>query len=262
MPKKKQKSPTKIIESRKNPGVEGAWIKSPGAKLEYLATNSQEGEAKLDVDIQNKYIKKGGRYSTIHTHPEGFFPGWGTPMPSWLDLEGFLISKVDTMIIAQQNKKTGKVAGYAIIKKTKKTEETLFPYMEGVKESVQEYRRKMWEINLPHIRVYEQVKNKLGIKRDYTEPLNDFAKKYGLQFKFVPTENYYFDEKVGSFRKKSKKLESKVTTSILLFIFGLFFISSNFTGYAVSNLSSASSNWIGAILFFLGVFILVWKQSK
>jgi hypothetical protein len=62
--------------------------------------------------------------------------------------------------------------------------------------------------------------------------------------------------------KRTKGLErTAVTTSIIGFIGGLFFLSSNITGNAIG--SSVISNWIGAVLLIVGLVAgFFWLKSK
>lgn len=54
------------------------------------------------------------------------------------------------------------------------------------------------------------------------------------------------------FKGLEKAIEVIMVSS---FIIGIFFLSSNITGYAISNTNSTTSNWIGIILIIIGIII-------
>lgn len=55
-------------------------------------------------------------------------------------------------------------------------------------------------------------------------------------------------------RKRGRKLETAaVATAIIGILGGIFFISYNITGNVIGSLSQVSSNWIGGILFLIGI---------
>jgi len=63
--------------------------------------------------------------------------------------------------------------------------------------------------------------------------------------------------------ERHKQDTSGIFLSILVGLIGIFFLSSNITGKAISNLSNTTSSWIGGVLFCVGlVSCFFWVKNK
>lgn len=251
--KSKRKTPTEIIERVYNPSLESAYIKLPRKNPHNVSSNREPNSVMSDYKKIGKLLKKGGKYfSHIHTHP--YFLKSNTPdvLPSLNDLDNFLIHRKHekTMIIAQQNSETGKVEGYFVMRKTKKTPKGIS------KDKIEEFEEKYCQ------RLVDSQKH--DSPYPYTA-INQIAKKFNLQYRFIPAKRYGFDYFKGLGFVKENKLEDKVTGIISLAGFGLslIFLSLNITGNVVANLTQNSSNWIGGILFVVGIIAgFFWLRKR
>ena len=286
---KKKKSPKEIIESVENPEFEASWYKFPGEEMKADSLKRMKepdgsrgyvyrSQDKLNSAIENRVKRKGDRNSLpagIHTHP-GFDaePGY-YPYPGVTD---FLLLLSDpnkkSEIVARTNSKTGKLSGYGIIRKTKKTPPPSYFVQAGqLKNPVSRF---LFDQGLyrPPLREYmsnfDKVIQEYGDATDsgnikiVNEALKRFTKKYHLQYKFVPDKEYAKD-----WAKKHGGLENSLTTATAIisgaaFLLSFLFISSSLTGHAISNLNQTSSDWIGGILFVIGLigFFIVFLKNK
>ena len=233
----KKRSPKEKIESVKRPFLETIWIKYPGEEM--INVTSAQTIATVEVDM-NKIAKivqehASRRLTSIHTHPN-LTPFLKTrfgskSIPSSGDFNHFLGDhRVKTMVIAQTNAYTGKLEGYGVYKKTKQT---------------------MGKPTLSTRFLYGLASETLF--RNWA--LDFYADKFNINYRFVPTRDYQFKGK--KFVKPKSSLEDKATsatlTAIVGIIGGFFFLSSNLTGNAISNLTQSTSNINGAVLFCIGL---------
>lgn len=139
----KKRSPTEILESRKNRHVEAGFARHPGKEFKDISFRAEETSVTPDYSK----LQKGKKYVSLHTHPlshktlsdkterrDGVF--YGPNLPSEGDLRDFLYHPDEKiMYIAQQDPETGKVEGYYALKKTKRTPQIpatpVDPYMLG-----------------------------------------------------------------------------------------------------------------------------------
>ena len=245
----KRKSTKEIIEKEKRPDLEQAYIKYPRGKLWKASSKRAPNSVKFDERIINFFYKfhREKPFTKVHTHtisPKELFGA----IPSKSDLYHFLEDKkIKSSIIAQQDPKTGEFLGYTILRKTKKT-----PVI-----NIKNHFKNIDE----HFKNYES-KSFLH-KNTFVNTLSSLAEKYHFQTRFVPAKGYELDLKRATYVPKSKHiLTEKVAVSIigLSFLGAIFFLSSNMTGFAVSNFAR-SSNLIGIVLFAFGL-IGVYFYSK
>ena len=98
---------------------------------------------------------------------------------------------------------------------------------------------------------------------EYLENWKKITNSLGLKYRFVPASGYKFDEEEGAYVEKS--LERKVILAILISGFGagFLFLSPNFTGNVIGNLTKTNSNIIGAVLLFIALIGgFFWVKSK
>lgn len=221
---KRNHTPTQIIESTKFPNLESVYIKFPGENPINISMDRTPRRAYHDVpkrieleeEKRNQNMIKANKkddpdfpypkYSTIHTHLKNFWANESTKsFPSAKDLRGFFLRQQEkAAFIANQDKKSGKILGYLVIRKTKKTpspdgkfEGELMKYEEGIKSCSSLF-----------IRIWASI---IKVENDITAPLRKLSSEYNLQYKFISSKNYYFNKNSGKFIQKSiSKLELKV----------------------------------------------------
>lgn len=241
--KSRRKSPTSVIENVRRPGLESAYIKFPGKNIRNISKKRRRTSVYSNGLMINKLLREEGKdFLHAHTHP--YIPGKESPnvLPSDNDWNNFLNIRKNqkTMIIAQQNGNTGEVEGYFIMRKTKNTQKNI-----DKAECFQD------------IRSYSQSSNYYL----YTW-LCALAEKYNIQYRFVPAEGYKFDR--ISFVPK-EGLENKVAKAVSLSGFGsgTVLLSSNITGNVIGNLNQISLNWIGGVLFVVGLIAgFFWLKKR
>lgn len=240
-----------IIEERT--GDEHVYIKFPGENLieSSLKGTNQRGSVKMDIEKVEALLseRKKNIYSWLHTHPDDF----GGAFPSYKDLNCFLKhDRIRTMLIAQQDNKTGKVEGYFCLRKTRKTKP--FKSNHKVNSDVSED-------------IFEGIEGyDIGANRgEFLSGLAYLAKRNNLQFRFIPAKGYVLDRRIdqNKFTKK-ENLEGKIilSISILSFIGSLAFLSFNLTGHSVANFSKSGLGLTGIVLFFLSVFLMFYYFKK
>ncbi|MBI2632005.1 hypothetical protein HYW75_03305 [Candidatus Pacearchaeota archaeon] len=275
MHKKKRKT-VEIIESSPEPAKEHIFYNFPGMETEDLTDydRSTENRARTLRRKHEEIAKVAhGSLTHIHTHSSevqkySFLSrflysliGMGreefekskemSALPGYIDLEGFLkVSRIRTMTIAVRDPKTGKVLGYHVMRKTKNTSK----YDGIVEEDISKYEDEIMSA-LEH-----------NNPKEASDAFDNFALKYHIKHRMLPAGGYTINKSRSNFVKKGK-LEKAVSTLILIFLGNsLFFVSSNITGNAIANLSQKSSNWIGGVLFFIGIigafFYFRTKRSK
>jgi hypothetical protein len=86
--------------------------------------------------------------------------------------------------------------------------------------------------------------------------------------KLMAAENYFgakdLLEKISSRGKSYKSLDAPLATaSIIGFLGGIFFLSPNFTGNVIGNLTNSTSNILGAVLLVVGLIgSFFWLRSR
>jgi hypothetical protein len=95
-----------------------------------------------------------------------------------------------------------------------------------------------------------------GLDSDIEQPRNYGVDKEGM-VRYIDLHITWnqlpFARRKNPFEKKN--LEGKVgaTTAIIGLLGSILFLSSNFTGNAIGNISRSSGNWIGVVLFLVGI---------
>lgn len=251
---KKRKSPTESIEDIKNPELEHEYIKTPRNEIEDISINQKKDSVTTDYDnkIEKYFDKTRGRkkYTLIHNHPisttQALLIG-NLVLPSGADLYSFLSSgnrHQKTMMIAQQDPDTGKVAGYCVIRKTKKSPNYIGEYIPPGKE-----RNKL----LKDIEGLEEMQRKYP---NSEEPFEEFCREYNLQCRQVPTKGHRYHQKVGFIEKPT--LEKKITDSIIIAItlLAVIFGINNLTGFTI--VSGITKGRVNLLLIVLLLIILVY----
>jgi len=113
-----------------------------------------------------------------------------------------------------------------------------------------QYTEKASDIHKKGVLLYEEHKE--ALKKMNPDDRQTIDVMYG---KFEDYVNKYIkDPKEREQYLKHSKLEKKVITpSIIALMGGLFFLSSNVTGNVIGNMTNSTSNWIGGVLFALGL---------
>lgn len=271
--KQKRKSPREIIESNK-PDREHGYVKFPGKPI--VSVDSPSGVGFLDVSYRDKDKTRklwdaGGRkrYTDIHTHvlydPRNKNPRYAVPSES--DLRGFLMNDDEkSIVIAQHDRSTGKLSGYFVMRKTKRTPKSGYSVLgdtervHGERLHDKEYEKRFREISRA-TRQYE--KSYLDKNRNITKALTKIAGKYDLQYRYVPAENYRVNNKKDKFILK-KGLEGTLgIISIAGFLFSILFLS-RITGNVIG--ATETKNIIGIISILIGLttggIYLYLKKSK
>jgi len=239
----------------KYPWLESLWMKLSGKENFYHISKKSIGEEDAVFyedrkrDGRGKYIvhedqkkaskicaKKGNgnRYMEIHTHPgEGVYP-------SGHDLTRLLYysDRIKTMGIAQTDPNTGEVLGYGFYKMRKNT------------PSIDEIGGPIKLDKSSHEATIRDSRNKLV--------------KYNIQCKMIPANGYRFDKNSGEFIKKDDSSYSRILKYAAIFfaVAGLALFVPGITGNAIGNLGSASSNFIGVLLFVVGIVGLFFGLKK
>ncbi|MDO8529004.1 MAG: hypothetical protein Q7S06_03905 [Nanoarchaeota archaeon] len=253
-------TPTEIIESVKEPHLESTYVKTLGELFDVSKVRTPI-HSEMDKELAKKLIKSrrgGGKYiqlsdeeiqefgdiidpklkvypwTLVHVHSIKS-DKFELDAPSRLDLAQFLLNEIEypegAMFIAVTNEKTGKDLGYILIRKTKKTPKMLLDYqIEGA------------------LSAYMKDIKELGVKK----ALDEFSRKAYLQWGAVSRTGEgsvrgKYNTNIGGLERTARAV------SIIAILGSMFFFSFNITGNAISNLSRISSNWIGGVLFFIGV---------
>lgn len=278
--KKRYRATREVIESTNNPKVEHPFIKYPGREAEDITYAAKEGSTKVDKEKYRKITEENPnkRYTLIHTHPSeaprrSFFGWLQAPeigrtahkrmrdiaaLPSGGDMRTIIYNRgLKTSAIAVRDTRTGEVLGYNIIKKTKETPTVgsddgtislgfFLKYLVGLDQ----YSRDA--IGYDGKRAKALNKNDPAIARQAYEELLD---KYNLKSRFVPADKYKLNEQSTAFVPKDNSgLERKVAGIVasILLVSSIFFLYSNMTGNVIG-INKTSSNWIGGILFVIGL---------
>ncbi|MFA5724335.1 MAG: hypothetical protein WC979_08835 [Candidatus Pacearchaeota archaeon] len=286
MPSKKYKPTKEVIEESPSPEYEHRLMKYPGiAAGDITDYKLLERDASPEADLVKKkqYLDKGNKrkYALIHTHAskfkaspwEKFFDFFtfgyflndlrqikhSSAIHGGTDIRAFLFNPSwKSAPIAVRDPKTGKILGYNILKKTKKTPtppiDPDFVTSQELQEGLSNWKYSQEILN--DADKYDDIRmdalsshNPAGIRNVYDQML----KKYHLQSRFVPGKDYQVNKTGTAFERKA--LESKVegAATVILLATSLFFISSSLTGNATMSLNETTSSLIGGTLFILGI---------
>ncbi len=85
---------------------------------------------------------------------------------------------------------------------------------------------------------------------------------YALSSKNKKYAKRILDE-LSNNRKSKKTLESKslLATGIISILASIFFLSPNLTGNTIGNITSSNTNFLGAVLFVLGIGMIILKKK-
>jgi hypothetical protein len=229
MVKRKRKSPRETIEAEKKPWLEQMYLKFPGNELTDVARDRKRGAVSFSMEKTMGALSKYGKgaYSNLHTHPHKYGIK-DQALPSADDLGAFLNqSQEKTMAIVSQNKRSGKVSGSFLIRKKNHTygsnfdESRVSGLLDGYKKSSADE------------------------KRSALEGLSD---KYRLQFRQLDAEGKTIHQ-----YNSSKVPRFSAVGLMIAVASGAFFLSPTLTGNAIGNLTTTTSNIIGAGLFVVGI---------
>ncbi|MDD5191772.1 MAG: hypothetical protein PHH54_05220 [Candidatus Nanoarchaeia archaeon] len=295
----KKRSPTKTIEATPHPEKEHTLIKP--YKKEVIDITGYKSASNINARTEFRKFTEAtsnGPYIHIHTHPSEaphlnfwdkldlYFQGVGkkeiekwkniTALPSGADMGQLIITDDErTMDIAVRNPKTGEVLGYNVLRKTKKTPKwgTARAYIQkhffkGVMNLIN-YNllglgKRSEELSKDKIKYHKEVLKavKSGNYQRANEALEIFADKYSLQHRMVPAQNYKVMETKGTFVNKGLEQTVSVFIGIGGLLISLLFLSSNFTGFAIANLTQRTSNIIGMILFIVSLIVLFFIMKR
>lgn len=250
----KKRSPKDVIEQW-HPEREQAFEKFPlGNELTNVSTLERTPHSARFYKPIREIKDKGKKGLTLHTHStEGSGGRSLAAFPSSADLKTFLKDdEAKTDVIAQRNKE-GEVIGYTILRKKR-----------DYSNEPSELRRKtsIWLYSLATMLLNPQ------------SALDRFARKYDLNYRFVPGRGYHLDLISGSYakdresdqeRKKSNKLEKAAVTATIIGVVGaILLLSNNLTGSVIGSLNQTFSNIIGVVLFLVGIVgaFLYFKSRK
>jgi len=242
----KKRSPREIIEGKERPHFESVYVKFPGKEMENVSMSESFAMTVSDGEKIDNLIRKNNnrRYTDIHNHPSylpflgGFFGG---PIPSSGDFVMFLDDdKIKTMVVAQNNAYSGKLEGYGVYKKTKKTS--------GKKPNLLQ-------------RFFYETATSIGLSKP---ALNYYVDKFEIKHRFVPAKHYrlnniqtkFIKSQQSGIEQKKKSLEDTLSAIIGIsgVVIGLFLISSNlFSGNVQLSPGTNPVNW----QLFLGIGLLI-----
>ena len=188
---KKRKSPKEVIEMTRYPKFEHSFIKY--SREEPIPTsivdngcreNLYQTEEDFFKDYSARLKHPFRKFSGIHTHVVRCGRGeYIDALPSDYDIYILLEDKREkASIIAQHDPDTGKVEGYTIIRKTKKTPKKVTGIVKNntwKDETFAEYRRA----------INSFFKDKINAE-ELDEHLLKILDKYHLQRRFVPADGY------------------------------------------------------------------------
>ncbi len=242
---KKRRSPKEIIENSKPFGEEHAYAKTFGNELIDVSDTPRSFSVGTNYENVEAHLKElsAKKYTHVHTHPiNDRWRLFVSPdeevkamiYPSGADLLSFMRdNKRQVEVIAARGSSSGKVYGYLILRKTKRTP-AFDIHDQNVIKPIDEYG-------------YESYRHKSI--NDRQASLEKLADAYHLQFRFA------------GLNKKRKNM--KTVAAVIGLIGGLFFLSPNITGNAIGNLSQSSANFFGLILFVVGlVGAFFWVRSR
>ena len=257
---------------------ERSYIDVSGKTYDITFNNEEKG-VEPDYKKIREILKKHNETTYSSTHQHRVTPGDDEKinLPSHNDFMRFLVGDdIKTMRIAQLNTKTGKVEGYYVIRKTRKSpktglklsdlknEEGSFrelldknPQLKEIEKSVQDYRiGTAGFFRAPH--------------PDYRKAaIKELSDEYKLNIKCLSEKGFKYKEGVGFFPKAERKgsLEKRIASIVSGSLIGLSiaFLLPDITGNTISNMANSTSNIIGASLLIVGLvagFFLLKSREK
>ena len=285
----KRRSPKDIIEGVEHPENESVFIKYPREEPVEVTKSGVSTWDSTEADESKVlfYLKKHGgeRYTHIHTHPNQRY----SILPSNNDFANFLVNdKIKNMVIAIKDEDTNKILGYNIFSKTEKTprlsEEELTEksktssFTDKIAKTFDKLFNNSYNetIELTELAKRRLKETKYLLKKEnlismvlnvsdtfYPLDVHYVKYKYHLKEKSVVAPEYEIEDIFRyKIQKKSGIEEKVIATSFLMIISGFFFLSQNITGNVIANLNQTSANFIGIILFLLGISGVFYYNKK
>ncbi len=296
----KRRNTRKIIEEDEDPSVEYSGVKFPGKEIVDIRSRyrmpfrTSTDQSKLRQEwLKNKKKK----YTNVHTHPTELdrrqlrdhynvnldYLEELNLIPSTGDLMAFLRDdQSKCSVIAPRETKTGKIRGYFIIRKTKRT-----PRFRGspVKPSLGHRIGSIFDPLFQKMGVEPEkdyswlTKDKTKAKVEMRKRINEYghqinegsrandldipqkafdslAKDFHLRYRFVPAEGYELNRHKTKFIKK-KNLESQLSaTAGILLILSVLFSSAKLTGFAIGNNLLSKIDFAPVLLFIFGMITI------
>lgn len=256
-----KKSVKEIIEGSERPHIETTAIKFPGKEVVLDVSEagiSTKASTMFDYRRIRELWKKAGKkkYGLIHTHPDASSYINPEPLPSDKDIINFLgDDNQKQLIIYSRDNSSGEVWGELVVRKTKETPKmhesplndyglfsvfTMSPSCSWKRHEMREWIRGKYDSDDPTKYHLERVAAKYHLKYRW------------LKFKRRPSKE---ERKAMQAQEEQASLERRVSAIIGIagICSSLFFLSSSLTGNAVSSLNQAHSNWIGGVLFVIGI---------
>lgn len=269
---KKVRTPKEILEGRKDPHIEEGYVTSPslnreGKEMVNVNKAYSAYGVKFDYDKINEITEKGEGFSTLHTHPKSEEDlEWDSAMYSKGDLIDFFSEpRQRAMKVAQQDPRTGKISGYLVMRKTKRTPS--FPSWSNM--DTKEERDRLLEEH-PELQEFVRDAMKYASVAEYSGPpeesygsniqraFNSFADKYGLTVSYLPEKGYHFKEGRGFVKKKD--LGSLVASLLLFASAFILFSSFSFTGNIINSYPVEFS--LGGIILLIGGSLLLYFSIR
>jgi len=277
---KKKKSPKEIIERISEPHLETYLYKGKD-KQAFKADKKRERYKVEPIPIEElpqdmkEDLEKG--YAAIHTHPSS------EPSPLFFginDLKHFIENlKMKSFYASQRDEDSGEVKGYFVFRKTKRTDDCvgekfkmMFGHYPKESKNLTGELAELAEVETRCLFEYYGVtdgKDPDLNQEGYYKVLKILSNKFGLKYRFIPAKGYKLSNEGIKFVPKEGGLEKTLNvllmpSSIIFLILGLFFLSSNLTGYAVLGMAFRDVNLIGAALFVFGISLLYlsFRKSK
>jgi hypothetical protein len=203
-----KKSPRETIENEVDASNEHLYMKFPCKELIAIPSPLERKGRRIrpNLNLMNHYIDiYNERCATVHTHPYTEDTNV-VVMPSCADLKGFIRPYgIKTMVIAQHHVETGKMEGYLVIRKTKKTR----PYPDAKDDAEAGFFGKIAN-RLRKIELEARIQAyNLGVRFFISQnrwklfqPLDKIAETYDLRYRFFPVEGYEFNKCDAMFIKK------------------------------------------------------------
>lgn len=260
----------------------------PKKVADYLKRTGFKGKSYTDMHIHPRpYFREDGGEPPKYEARTRNNPKFRDPQtfPSFTDIRGFWESPQEKYhVITQRNPETGEIYGHLVFKKPKRDNSL---YLKSLRELLKKsvaYEKKSCQLgklrDLPKNQQVKEEKEKLEKELNFLKPYHNqalanhrevlfreiesekrtknLADYYGLKFKFLPTDP---DENVRNYNALEGKVAAFVGIGSLLF--SLLFLSQNITGNVILSNNPTTSNWIGGILFLVGIVgAFFWFKTK